>query len=64
MSKKLKQKQFKVFYFPNPDNPYFSRVEIISAENEAEAEEIFRAWYQDQIEGNETFFGWIEERDA
>ena len=64
MSKKQRPKQFKVFYFPNPDNPYFSRAEIISADNEADAEATFRIWYQDQIEGNETFFGWIEEIDA
>ena len=65
MSKKQKPKRFKIFYFPKPDDPYyFYRTEIITANNEAEAEEIFRCWYHYQIEGNETFFGWIEEIDA
>lgn len=59
-----KQKRFKIFYFPMPDDPYFRKVEIIDADNEAEAETIFRTWYHDQIEHNETFFGWIEEMDA
>lgn len=65
MSKKQIPRQFKIFYFPKPDDPcYFYKTEIITADNEAEAETIFRAWYHDQIEHNETFFGWIEEMDA
>ena len=65
MSKKQKLKRFKVFYFPRPDKPDdFCKVEIITANNEAEAEEIFRCWYRYRIEGNETFFGWIEEIGA
>lgn len=64
MSKMKKSKQFKVFYFPNPNDPYFRKVEIITADHEVEAEEIFRSWYQDQIKGNELFFGWVEEIDA
>lgn len=62
MSKKQTPKRFKVIYFPKPDDPYyFCKVEIIEADNEAEAEKIFRTWYQDQIKDNELFFGWIEE---
>ena len=40
MSKKqkVKLKLFKVFYFPKPDDYYFSKVEMIMAKNEAEAE--------------------------
>ena len=64
MSKKQKPKQFKIFYFPIQNDPYFRKVEIIEAENEAEAEEIFRIWYQNQIKDNELFFGWVEEMDA
>lgn len=59
-----KQKRFKIFYFPIPDDPYFRRVEIIMAYDEAEAESIFRLLYKDRIEGNETFFGWVEEISA
>ena len=61
---KVKLKLFKVFYFPDPNDPYFRKVEIIEADNEAEAEEIFRTWYQDQITDNELFFGWVEEINA
>ena len=62
MSKKQTPKQFKVFYFPKPDDPYyFYKVEIIEADNEAEAEEIFRLWYHDRLKDDPTFFGWIEE---
>ena len=64
MLKMKKPKQFKIFYFPNPNDPYFRKVEIIEADNEAEAEEIFRTWYQDQITDNELFFGWVEEINA
>lgn len=64
MLKMKKPKQFKIFYFPNPNVPYFRKVEIIEADNEAEAEEIFRTWYQDQITDNELFFGWVEEINA
>lgn len=59
-----KPKQFKIFYFPKPDKPYFRKVEIITADNEAEAEALFRLLYKDRIEGNETFFGWVEEIGA
>lgn len=62
--KKQKPKQFKIFYFPIPDDPYFRKVEIIDADNEAEAESIFRLLYKDRMEGNETFFGWVEEIGA
>ena len=34
------------------------------ADNEVEAEATFRLLYKDHIEGNETFFGWIEEIGA
>ena len=63
MSKKqkVKLKLFKVFYFPKPDDYYFSKVEMIMAKNEAEAEAIFRSWYRDRLKDNPTFFGWIEE---
>ena len=64
MLKIKKPKQFKIFYFPNSNDPYFRKVEIIEADNEAEAEEIFRTWYQDQITDNELFFGWVEEINA
>lgn len=64
MQKKQKPKQFKFFYFPNPNDPYFRKVEIIMADNEVEAEATFRLLYKDHIEGNETFFGWVEEMDA
>lgn len=64
MQKKQKPKQFKIFYFPKLDDPYFRKVEIITADNEVEAEAIFRLMYRDHIEGNETFFGWVEETDA
>lgn len=37
---KVKIKLFKVFYFPKPDDYYFSKVEMIMAKNEAEAEAI------------------------
>lgn len=58
---KVKLKLFKVFYFPNPNNPYFRKVEMIMAKNEAEAEAIFRLWYCDRLKNDPTFFGWIEE---
>ena len=63
MSKKqkVKLKLFKVFYFPKPDDYYFSKVEMIMAKNEAEAEAIFRLWYRDRLKDDPTFFGWIEE---
>ena len=62
MPKKQKPKRFKVFYFPKPDDPYyFCKVEIIEADNEAEAEAIFRLWYRDRLKDDPTFFGWIEE---
>ena len=62
MSKKQTPKRFKVFYFPNPNDPYyFCKVEIIEADNEAEAEAIFRLWYRDRLKDDPTFFGWIEE---
>ena len=62
MSKKQRPKRFKVFYFPKPDDPYyFCKVEIIEADNEAEAEAIFRLWYRDRLKDDPTFFGWIEE---
>ena len=61
MSKKQKPKQFKIFYFPNPNDPYFRKVEIIMAYDEAEAETIFRLWYRDRLKDDPTFFGWIEE---
>ena len=62
MSKKQTPKRFKVFYFPKPDDPYyFCKVEIIEADNEAEAEAIFRLWYRDRLKDDPTFFGWIEE---
>ena len=62
MPKKQKPKRFKVFYFPNPNDPYyFCKVEIIEADNEAEAEAIFRLWYRDRLKDDPTFFGWIEE---
>ena len=64
MSKKQKPKQFKIFYFPNQNDPYFRKIEIITADNEAEAESIFRLLYKDRMEGNETFFGWVEEIGA
>ena len=64
MLKMKKPKQFKIFYFPNQNDPYFRKVETIEAENEAEAEKIFRTWYQDQITDNELFFGWVEEINA
>ena len=62
MSNKQTPKRFKVFYFPKPDDPYyFCKVEIIEADNEAEAEAIFRLWYRDRLKDDPTFFGWIEE---
>lgn len=63
MSKKqkVKLKLFKVFYFPKPDDYYFSKVETIMAKNEAEAEAIFRSCYRDRLKDDPTFFGWIEE---
>lgn len=64
MSKKQKLKRFKIFYFPILDDPYFRKMEIITAYDEAEAEAIFRSLYQDRIEGNELFFGWVEELNA
>ena len=64
MLKMKKPKQFKIFYFPNSNDPYFRKVEIITADNEFEAEAIFRSLYRYQIKGNELFFGWVEEVDA
>lgn len=64
MSKMQKPKRFKVFYFPKPDDPYFRKVKIITADHEVEAEAIFRSLYQDRIIDNELFFGWVEEMDA
>ena len=64
MPKKQKPKQFKIFYFPNPKDLYFRKVEIIMADNEVEAEAIFRTWYKNQIKDNELFFGWVEEINA
>ena len=64
MSKKQTPKRFKIFYFPNPNNPYFRKVEIITADNEFEAEAIFRSLHRYQIKGNELFFGWVEKINA
>lgn len=59
MSKK--PKKFKVFYFPDPKDCYLEKHEIILADNEAEAEARFREYHRKEIDGNETFFGWVEE---
>lgn len=56
-----KPKKFKVFYFPDPNNYYFMKQEIILADNEYDAEARFREYYRKEIDGNETFFGWVEE---
>ena len=59
MSKK--PKKFKVFYFPDPNDNCLAKQEIILADDEADAEARFRENYRKEIDGNETFFGWVEE---
>lgn len=59
MSKK--PKKFKVFYFPDPNNYLLRKQEIILADNENDAEARFREYHRKEIDGNETFFGWVEE---
>lgn len=61
MLKKQKPKKFKIFYFPDPNDYLFEKHQIILADNEADAEARFREYYREEIEGNETFFGWVEE---
>lgn len=61
MSKKQKPKRFKVFYFPDQNDYLLRKQEIILADNESDAETIFRINHQEELAGNETFFGWIEE---
>lgn len=56
-----KPKKFKVFYFPDSNNYLLRKQEIILADNEAEAEARFREYHRKEIDGNETFFGWVEE---
>lgn len=56
-----KPKKFKVFYFPDPNNYLLRKQEIILADNENDAEARFRINHREELVGNETFFGWVEE---